>query len=58
MHEITSNTHFIPVEGDKNTGACYLRRGWYNSRGATEHLKNESVYKRISADEAKHDDGS
>lgn len=52
MSNIQQDRHFIVIEGDKNTGACFLRRGFYNKSACSEHLSNTNVYKRLSYQEA------
>ncbi|KAL7491032.1 hypothetical protein ACHAWT_001425 [Skeletonema menzelii] len=52
MSNIQQNLHFITIEGDKNTGGCFLRRGLYKYRASSEHLSNTSVYLRLSHHEA------
>ncbi len=52
MDALQKDHHFIVIEGDKNTGACLLRRGFYNKSACTDHLSNTNVYQRISRQEA------
>ena len=52
MNHLQNDLHFISIEGDKNTGACILRRGFYNKSACTEHLGNTNVYQRLSYNEA------
>jgi len=47
-----NNDNFIIVEADKNLGGCILSRDEYITRVFKDHLSNESVYQRISQEEA------
>jgi hypothetical protein len=49
---LLNNDKFIIVEADKNLGGCILLRDEYISRAFNDHLNNESVYRRISQEEA------
>lgn len=52
LAELRQNKNFVVFAADKNLGPCIIERVQYIKRGLSDHLTDETTYKRLTLNDA------